>query len=123
MGAAIQFFRGVDEPVVPDIRLTRSRDGRTGQALFVFDEPDALAPESMGDITGMFLVDEEGELVTREVKARFVNGKASALECTFTWKSTEDFDRFMRFAQRYADSHERGFSGNKDDDQPEQDEA
>ena len=123
MGAAIQFFRGVDEPVVPDTRLTRSRDGRTGQALFVFEEPDALAPESMGDITGMFLVDEEGELVTREVKARFVNGKASALECTFTWKSTEDFDHFMRFAQRYADSHDLGFSGNKDDDQAEQDEA
>jgi photosystem II protein len=111
MGAAIQFFRGVDEPVVPDIRLTRSRDGRTGQALFVFDEPDALAPETMGDITGMFLVDEEGELVTREVKARFVNGKASALEATFTWKSTTDFERFMRFAQRYAETHDLGFSG------------
>ncbi len=50
--AAIQFFRGVDEPVVPDIRMTRSRDGRTGQAIFVFDQPDALAPESMGDIGG-----------------------------------------------------------------------
>lgn len=123
MGAAIQFFRGVDETVVPDIRITRSRDGRTGQALFVFEEPDALAPESMGDITGMFLVDEEGELVTREVKARFVNGKASALECTFTWKNTEDFDRFMRFAQRYADSHELGFLGNKEDDSLEQGEA
>jgi len=111
MGAAIQFFRGVDEPVVPDIRLTRSRDGRTGQAMFVFEEPDALAPEALGDITGMFMVDEEGELVTREVKARFVNGKASALEATYTWKSTTDFERFMRFAQRYADSHELGFSG------------
>jgi photosystem II protein len=113
MGAAIQFFRGVDEPVVPDIRLTRSRDGRTGQALFVFEEPEALAPETMGDITGMFMVDEEGTLVTREVKARFVNGKASALEATYTWKNNEDFDRFMRFAQRYADSHELGFSGNQ----------
>jgi photosystem II protein len=110
MAAAIQFFRGVDEPVVPDIRLTRSRDGRTGQALFVFEEPDALAPESMGDITGMFLVDEEGELVTREVKARFVNGRASAIEATYTWKTSDDFERFMRFAQRYADSHELGFS-------------
>lgn len=113
MGAAIQFFRGVDEPVVPDIRLTRSRDGRTGQALFVFEEPEALAPETMGDITGMFMVDEEGTLVTREVKARFVNGKASALEATYTWKNNEDFDRFMRFAQRYADSHELGFRGNQ----------
>lgn len=111
MGAAIQFFRGVDEPVVPDIRLTRSRDGRTGQALFVFEEPDALAPETMGDIAGMFMVDDEGELVTREVKARFVNGKASALEATYTWKSAADFDRFMRFAQRYAESHELGFTG------------
>lgn len=115
MGAAIQFFRGVDEPVVPDIRLTRSRDGRTGQALFVFEEPEALAPETMGDITGMFLVDEEGTLVSREVKARFVNGKASALECTYTWKNNEDFERFMRFAQRYADCHDLGFSGSKDE--------
>jgi len=117
MAAAIQFFRGVEEPVVPDIRLTRSRDGRTGQALFVFEEPQALAPEAIGDITGMFMVDEEGELVTREVKARFVNGKASALEVTYTWKTTDDFDRFMRFAQRYADSHELGFAG-KDNDGP-----
>ena len=113
MGAAIQFFRGVDEPVVPDIRLTRSRDGRTGQAMFVFEEPEALAPEAIGDITGMFMVDEEGELVTREVKARFVNGKASALEATYTWKSLTDFERFMRFAERYADSHDLGFSGNQ----------
>ena len=110
MTAAIQFFRGVEEPVVPDIRLTRSSDGRTGQALFVFEEPEALAPESMGDITGMFMVDEEGEMVTREVKARFVNGRASAIEATYTWKTQEDFERFMRFAQRYADSHELGFS-------------
>jgi photosystem II protein len=114
MAAAIQFFRGVDEPVVPDIRLTRSRDGRTGQALFVFEEPVALAPETMGDITGMYMVDEEGELVTREVKARFVNGKAFALEATYTWKSGDDFERFMRFAQRYADCHELGFSGQAD---------
>jgi photosystem II 13kDa protein len=120
MGAAIQFFRGVAEPVVPDIRLTRSRDGRTGQALFVFEEPDALAPESMGDITGMFLVDEEGELVTREVKARFVNGKATALECTYTWKNTEDFERFMRFAQRYAEGHDLGFSGNQGDEKADE---
>ena len=110
MAAAIQFFRGVDEPVVPDIRLTRSRDGRTGQAMFVFEEPQALAPESMGDITGMFMVDEEGEMVTREVKARFVNGRPSAIEATYTWKNLPDFERFMRFAQRYAEGHGLGFT-------------
>jgi photosystem II protein len=123
MTAAIQFFRGVEEPVVPDIRLTRSRDGRTGQALFVFEEPEALAPESMGDITGMFMVDEEGEMVTREVKARFVNGRAAAIEATYTWKTNEDFERFMRFAQRYADSHQLGFSDSSSDAEAADDEA
>ncbi len=113
--AAIQFFRGTDEPVVPDIRMTRSRDGRTGQAIFVFEEPQALAPETMEAIAGMWMVDEEGEMVTREVNGRFVNGKAFALEATYTWKSEADFERFMRFAQRYADSNGMGYSKNSDD--------
>lgn len=108
--AVIQFLRGVDEPIVPDIRVTRSRDGRTGQAIFVFEQPEALAPEVMEAITGMFMLDEEGTLVTREVNGKFVNGKPSALEATYTWKSEQDFERFMRFAQRYADSSGLGYS-------------
>ena len=117
--ASIQFFRGIDEPVVPDIRLTRSRDGRTGQAKFVFEQPQALAPETMGDIGGMWMVDEEGEMVTREVNGKFVNGKPSALEATYTWKSEVDFERFMRFAQRYAEANGLGYSQNSDSDQTE----
>ena len=108
--AVIQFLRGVDEPVVPDIRVTRSRDGRTGQAIFVFEQPEALAPEVMEAITGMFMLDEEGMLVTREVNGKFVNGKPSALEATYTWKSEQDFERFMRFAERYAESSGLGYS-------------
>ena len=118
--AAIQFFRGVDEPVVPDIRVTRSRDGRTGQATFRFEQPAAIAPETMGDITGMWMVDEEGEMVTREVNGKFVNGKASALEAVYSWKSEQDFERFMRFAQRYAAANGLGYSQNQDSDQTEE---
>ena len=112
--AAIQFLRGIDEPVVPEIRLTRSRDGRTGQAFFVFEKPEALIKETMTDITGMILVDEEGELVTREVNARFVNGNPSALEATYIWKTEVDFERFMRFAQRYAKSHGMGYTASQE---------
>ncbi|MEC7897614.1 MAG: photosystem II reaction center protein Psb28 [Cyanobacteriota bacterium] len=110
--AAIQFFRGTDEPVVPDIRMTRSRDGRTGQATFVFEQPEALAPETLGNIAGLWMVDEEGEMVSRVVNGRFVNGKPFALEATYTWKSEVDFERFMRFAQRYADANGMGYSQN-----------
>ena len=41
--AKIQFYEGTDEPVVPEIRLTRSKDGTTGQALFLFEKPQALS--------------------------------------------------------------------------------
>ncbi|WP_320674459.1 photosystem II reaction center protein Psb28 [Prochlorococcus sp. MIT 1341] len=109
--ASIQFFRGTDEKAVPEIRLTRSRDGRTGQAFFSFDQPEALInPEQIGEIIGMILIDEEGELITREVKARFVNGSPNAIEAIYTWKSDADFQRFMRFAERYAQSHGLGYT-------------
>ena len=41
--AKIQFYEGTDEPVVPEIRLTRSKVGTTGQALFQFEKPQALS--------------------------------------------------------------------------------
>ncbi|KGG12619.1 MULTISPECIES: photosystem II reaction center protein Psb28 [Prochlorococcus] len=106
----IQFYKGVNEEVVPEIRLTRSKDGKTGQAIFIFEKPKALSEESVGDITGMTMLDEEGELKTREIKARFLNGEPNAIESTYTWKTEADFQRFMRFAKRYAENNGLGYS-------------
>ncbi|KAJ1636566.1 Psb28 protein-domain-containing protein, partial [Pavlovales sp. CCMP2436] len=77
MLAEIQFVKGVDEMVVPDIKLTRSKDGFTGTATFVFDQPNFLlaSSEPQGEITGMYMVDDEGELRTTDVNAKFSNGK------------------------------------------------
>ena len=66
--ASISFLEGINEPTVPEIRLTRSRDGRTGQALFTFEEPQALSAVKDGTIKGMSMLDEEGELKTRVPK-------------------------------------------------------
>ena len=110
--ATISFLDGIDEPTTPEIRLTRSKDGRTGQALFTFEEPQALSAVKDGSIKGMAMIDEEGILKTREVKARFLNGIPSAIEATFVWKSEQDFQRFMRFAKRYASSHGMGYTEN-----------
>ena len=40
--AVIQFIQGVNEDVIPDVRLTRSRDGSTGTATFRFANPQVL---------------------------------------------------------------------------------
>ena len=108
----IQFYEGIDEPVVPDIRLTRGKDGTTGQAIFLFKNPQALSSITSGEITGMRMIDTEGELLTRDVKVRFVDGEPIFLEAVYIWKKAMDFDRFMRFAKRYAKSNGLRYSDN-----------
>ena len=108
--AQIQFSQGIEEEVVPDVRLTRSRDGSNGTATFYFQKPKILSSNSTEEITGMYMVDEEGEIVTREVKGKFVNGKPEALEVIHLMRSQDEWDRFMRFMERYAQDHELGFS-------------
>ena len=104
MEAKIQFIKGLDEKVLPDVRLTRSRDGSTGTAKFRFKNPNILDKSTTkeGEITGMYLIDKEGILETRDVNARFINGKLEAIECIYIMKNPETWDRFMRFMERYG---------------------
>jgi photosystem II 13kDa protein len=108
--ARIEFVRGIKEEVVPDVRLTQSKKGNNGTATFFFEQPNALAPDFKEEITGMYMVDEEGELVTRDVKGKFINGQARNLEVVYVWKSDAERDRFLRFMERYAEENDLGFT-------------
>lgn len=110
--AVIQFIEGIDEKVIPSIKLTRSRDGSTGTATFRFNKPDIIKPEMQdkGDIKGMYLKDEEGSLITTDVNAKFVNGKPQGIECIYIIKNPLEWDRFMRFMERYANSNNLSFT-------------
>ena len=83
----IQFYPGRNEPVVPDVKLTRARDGSSGVAYFKFDLPSFFDP-SYGEppqeaITAMRMVDKEGEISTAQVSANFVNGNPVAIDATY----------------------------------------
>lgn len=108
--AQIQFIRGVDEPVVPNVKLTRAKDGSNGVAKFSFDAPNVFDQSTAvkGDVTGMYMLDEEGEISTSDVNARFSNGKPQAIECMYVMKSPEEWDRFMRFMERYGEENGLG---------------
>ncbi len=99
--AEIQFARGVKEEVVPDVRITRAKDLSDGTATFYFDRPKALVDEG-GEVTGMYMVDEEGELTTRDVNGKFVNGEPAGIEAVFVMRGQEEWERFMRFMERYG---------------------
>lgn len=107
--AEIQFARGIAEEVIPDVRLTRSKDGTNGTATFYFDNPKALSQQGV-EITGLYLIDEEGEMVSRDVNGKFVNGEPAGIEARYIIKSTEEWERFMRFMNRYAEKNGLGFT-------------
>lgn len=95
---------------MPDVKLTRSRDGTNGVALFVFDNPSVFdSSRELGDITGLYMCDEEGTLSTVEVSAKFLNGKPSKIEGQYVMRNTKEWDRFMRFMERYAEENQLGF--------------
>ena len=110
--AFIEFIEGVPEAVVPDVSLTRSRDGSTGVATFTFDNPTFLQASTveLGETTGMYLKDAEGTLKTSEVTATFTNGKPRIVKGVIVMKDTDEWDRFMRFMERYATANGLGFT-------------
>ena len=91
--AEIQFVRGLTEKCVPNVRLTRARDGSSGVATFAFDNPNVFdaSTAAAGEITGMFMIDEEGEISTTSVNARFANGKPQAIESTYVMNSPQEW--------------------------------
>jgi len=112
MTAQIQFIKGLNEKVLPEVKLTRSRDGSTGTATFKFKNPNILDKSTAkeGEITGMYLVDEEGILETKDVNAKFINGKPQSIESVYIMKSPENWDQFMRFMERYGKSNGLSFT-------------
>ena len=55
------------------------------------------------------MIDEEGVLQTVEVSAKFVNGKPEAIEAKYFMKTPVEWERFMRFMERYAEENGLGF--------------
>jgi len=106
MASSIQFIKGVKEPTVPDVRLTRARDGSSGTASFVFKEPSVFeADNGLGDITGMFLVDDEGTLSTVDVQAKFLNGKPDRIEAKYIMRSGFEWDRCESWPVNATSTH------------------
>ena len=111
LNGSIQFVRGLDEKCIPNVKLTRARDGSSGIATFTFDKPNVFdaSTSAKGEVTGMFMVDNEGEISTTDVNARFANGKPQSIESKYVMNSPEEWDRFMRFMESYGEANGLGF--------------
>ena len=99
---AIQFLRGKDEKDHPEIRIYRKNDGKKGKAIYKFNKPSTINLDNFKSIQRMYLIDEEGELSTRNIDLSISEESIDEVKSILSWNSEEEFERFMRFAQRYA---------------------
>ena len=102
---AIQFIKGKDENNQPEIRLFRNLDGKKGHVIYKFNNPSTITLENFKSIQKMYLIDEEGELSTRKIDLSISENNIKEIRSTYKWNTEKEFERFMRFSERYANSH------------------
>ena len=99
---SIQFFKGENETAQPEIRLFRNPDGKKGKAVYKFYEPTTITLSNHNSIQKMYLIDQEGELSTRKINLSISKGHIKEVNSIYTWNTEKEFERFIRFAARYA---------------------
>ena len=101
---SIQFVKGENEKGHPEIRLFRDLDGKKGKAVYKFYNPTSIKLENFKAIDKMYLIDSEGELSTKKIDLTISEDHVNEVKCTYNWNTEKEFERFMRFASRYANS-------------------
>ena len=101
---AIQFVKGENEKNQPEIRLFRNLDGKKGKAIYKFFKPKTITMNNFKSVQKMYLIDSEGELSTKKIDLSISENNIKEVKSTYNWNSEKEFERFMRFATRYANS-------------------
>ena len=101
---AIQFIKGKNEKDHPEIRLFRNSDGKKGKAVYKFHKPTTITLKNFESVERMYLIDSEGELSTKKIDLTISENNVKEVKSTYNWNSEQEFERFMRFAARYANS-------------------
>ena len=100
----IQFVKGENEKEHPEIRLYRSQDGKKGKAVYKFYKPTTITLKNYKSVQKMYLIDSEGELLIKKIDLSISENHVKEVKSTYNWNSEKEFERFMRFASRYANT-------------------
>lgn len=115
MRPQIQFVCGIEEQIVPSgIRLTKSENGETGTATFIFINPNffllfenSILSEPLS-IEGMELIWDNKKIKTNDVTVFFKNGKPIIIRSILIFKNSQEWFNFLNFMSCY--SKETGLS-------------
>ena len=108
MTIEIQFIEGKKEEILPFIKLTKSKNGKTGTATFVFLFPKSIIGCTGETIGGMILVSTTKKIFTTDVTIYFREGKPFFLKAILLFKNSKEWFEFFSFMDSY--SKETGLS-------------
>ncbi|MCR9073268.1 MAG: photosystem II reaction center protein Psb28 [Alphaproteobacteria bacterium] len=100
----IQFSKPIYEKRLPFIKLTKSKNGQTGTATFVFIHPFIFRNSlySFTQINGIYLIWGKKEIISTDIEIIFRKGKPFLLKAIFIFKNSMEWFNFLSFMQFYA---------------------
>lgn len=111
----IQFISGFEEGTVPRrVKLTKSENGETGTATFLFFKPTVFSLfstinlEVTLQIRGMDLLWDKKKITSKDIKIFFTHGKPVVIRTIFIFRDSKDWFNFLNFMSCY--SKETGLS-------------
>jgi len=109
MPTEIQIINGIKESTFPLIKLTKSLNGKTGTATFLFANPSSFSyvVDNQKEIKKILLIGEKKIICTENITIFFKNGKPFLLKIIFIFKNSLEWFDFLNFMNNY--SKEKGF--------------
>lgn len=100
----IEFFPGVRESRLPLIKLTKSKNGKTGTATFIFISPDIFNTLNFSSysINKISLICFEKELSSSDITILFKLGNPFLIKAIFLFRNQEEWFQFLQFIRLYS---------------------
>ena len=100
----IQFIKGVRENTLPIVKLTRSKNGQTGTATFVFIYPEIFFSKKLSEnpITGTYLLWDTKEIISKDIQVIFKQGQPFLMKIIFIFKNSQEWFNFLNFMNLYS---------------------
>lgn len=104
MVAKIEFYPNEKELTLPLITLTKSINGKTGTATFLFLKPNIFEKIYLISlpIQKMSLIFDKKEIITEDISIFFLKGKPIILKSILLFKNSTEWFEFFNFMKIYS---------------------
>lgn len=100
----LEFIPGIHEASLPVIKLTKSRNGKTGTATFIFIQPLFFRTLyfQKNSFDSLTLVSTKEKIITNDITIFFKEGKPFLVKAIFIFKNPTEWFSFLNFMRDYS---------------------